>query len=876
MAHLYRWAVFILICQSLTLRILSLLLFKIAIMKQILKLSSILLISSIFSISCGSSSKSKSSAVESKPAKSAIETKVKSCKKYDGLFPVYQDTTNGSTYIIVKKEQLEKDFIYFSYTADGVVAAGHFRGSFRDNRLFTIKKYFDRIEFVIKNTGYYFDSSNPISKSAQANISQAIIVNQKILAEDAKKGEYLLDANSIFLTESLSQIKPSPSPGSRGFSLGGLSKDKTKYVSLKNYEKNTDVVVEYVYDNPAPIAGGGKEVADERAVSIFIQHSLIEAPVNTFKPRFDDPRLGYFSEQIEDMTTTKAVAYKDLIHRWHLVKKDSTAALSEPVEPIVWWIENTTPKEFRATIKEAGEKWNIAFESAGFKNAVVINEQPDTADWDAGDIRYNVLRWTSSPQPPFGGYGPSFVDPRTGQILGADIMLEYIFVTNRIKQEQLFDAGKSAESFSKNGFSNFCDAGHHLHASTLFGASALQANGISDVESREYIKQSLYYLVLHEMGHTLGLNHNMKASQMLKPALLNNKELTRKIGLTASVMDYPAVNVALDKSKQGDYFTTRPGPYDLWAIQFGYSQGNGTEEEENKRLMDLLSLSTDTLLIFGNDADDMRGIGRGIDPRINVNDMSGDALTFASDRMVLANIIISGLKLKYSKVGESYHELRQAFNIAQGEYFNQLSVVSRYVGGVYVDRAFVGQKDATKPLIPVPMAEQKRAMTILTNYAFSKDAFKNQFELAPYLQTQRRGFNFFGSNEDPKIHDKIIGNQEALLAHLLNNTVLKRMSDTRMYGNTYSVMAMMTDLTNACFRGDAGNVNSFRQNLQHAYLERLISIIESPYYDGISQSAALYQIKEIEKIAMGSGANAETNAHYMAIRFKINKALDKK
>jgi hypothetical protein len=410
----------------------------------------------------------------------------------------------------------------------------------------------------------------------------------------------------------------------------------------------------------------------------------------------------------------------------------------------------------------------------------------------------------------------------------------------------------------------------------LFGASALQANGISDVESREYIKQSLYYLVLHEMGHTLGLNHNMKASQMLKPALLNNKELTRKIGLTASVMDYPAVNVALDKAKQGDYFTTRPGPYDLWAIQFGYSQGNGTEEEENKRLLDLLSLSTDTLLIFGNDADDMRGIGRGIDPRINVNDMSGDALTFAADRMVLANRIISGLKIKYSKVGESYHELRQAFNIAQGEYFNQLSVVSRYIGGVYVDRAFVGQKDATKPLIPVPVAEQKRAMTILTNFAFSKEAFKNQFELAPYLQTQRRGFNFFGSNEDPKIHDKIVSNQEALLAHLLNNTVLKRMSDTRMYGNTYSVMAMMSDLTNACFRGDAGNVNSFRQNLQHAYLERLISIIESPYYDGISQSAALYQIKEIEKIASAAGLNAETNAHYLAIRFKINKALDKK
>lgn len=845
-------------------------------MKFYIKLSTFLIFISLFNTSCSSSSKSNVSSNEPKPAKSSILEKVKSCKKFDGLFPVYQDTLTGNTFIVINKNQIDKDFIYFSYTADGVVAAGHFRGSFRDNRLFTIKKYFDKIEFIVKNTSFYFDPENPISKSANANISQAILVNQKILAEDASKGEYLLDANSIFLTENLSQIKPSPNPGSRGFSLGSLSKEKTKYVSLKNYEKNTDVVVEYVYDNPSPNAGGGKEIADERAVSIQIQHSLIEAPVNNFKPRFDDPRLGYFSEQIDDMTSTKAIAYKDVIHRWNLEKKDTSSILSEPVEPIVWWIENTTPKEFRSTIKEAGEKWNIAFESAGFKNAIIVKEQPDSADWDAGDIRYNVLRWTSSPQPPFGGYGPSFVDPRTGQILGADIMLEYIFVTNRMKQEQLFEAGKSIESFEKHGFSNYCDASHQLHSSSLFGASVLQANGLSGIEKREYIKQSLYYLVLHEMGHTLGLNHNMKASQMLSPAQLNNKELTRKIGLTASVMDYPAVNVALDKSKQGDYFTTRPGPYDLWAIQFGYSSWNGTEKEENERLLRLLSNSSDSLLIFGNDADDMRGIGRGIDPRININDMSSDALTFANDRMILANRLINGLKLRYTKEGESYHELKQAFNIAQGEYFNQLSVVSRYVGGVYVDRAFVGQKGATKPLIPVSLAEQKRAMAILTNFAFSKDAFKTQHDLAAYLQTQRRGFNFFGNNEDPKIHEKILNNQESLLMHLLNNTTLKRMSDTRLYGNSYSVMIMMNDLTSSCFKGDASNIGTFRQNLQHAYLEKLIFIINSPFYDGISQSAALYQIKEIDKIASSPAANTESTAHYMAIRFKISKALEKK
>ena len=133
-----------------------------------------------------------------------------------------------------------------------------------------------------------------------------------------------------------------------------------------------------------------------------------------------------------------------MVNRWNLVKKDPDAPLSEPVEPITWWIENTTPVEFRPAIREGVLRWNEAFETAGFKNAVVVKDQPDTATWDAGDLRYNVLRWTASPNPPFGGYGPSFVNPRTGQILGADIMLEFIFVTNRVLQSEVFDvAGQS-------------------------------------------------------------------------------------------------------------------------------------------------------------------------------------------------------------------------------------------------------------------------------------------------------------------------------------------------------------------------------------------------------------------------------------------------
>jgi len=199
-----------------------------------------------------------------------------------------------------------------------------------------------------------------------------------------------------------------------------------------------------------------------------------------------------------------------LIHRWHLVKKDKNAKLSEPVEPIVWWIENTTPLELRDTIRDAALAWNEAFEVAGFQNALVVKVQPDDADWDAGDIRYNVLRWTSSPNPPFGGYGPSFVNPRTGQILGADVMLEYIFVANRLHVERIFaSAGldlEEAEATGQHFDPRRCSLGHHLHLSTLFGAEGLQAAGAPAVKTTELIKDSIYYLILHELGHTLGLN----------------------------------------------------------------------------------------------------------------------------------------------------------------------------------------------------------------------------------------------------------------------------------------------------------------------------------------------------------------------------------
>jgi len=256
-----------------------------------------------------------------------------------------------------------------------------------------------------------------------------------------------------------------------------------------------------------------------------------------------------------------------------------------------------------------------------------------------------------------------------------------------------------------------------------------------------------------------------------------------------------------------------------------------------------------------------------------VNDLSGDALSYSVERIQLSQQLFGKLKQKYSTPNQSYQELKQAYGVVQNEYFQATNVVVKYIGGIYVSRAFVSQPGEGKAYMPVSLADQKRAMNTLSQYAFAANSYGVQTDLYPYLQSQRRGFSFFGTNEDPKINDRVLGYQKTLLAHLTNATVLKRLSDSRMYGNSYSVVMMMTDLTNAIFKGDNGAVPTFRYNLQAAYVDRLLAIVNSNFYDGVSQAAALAQIKAIEKMA--AGANDEAKAHSLLLNQKIKQGLEK-
>ena len=666
-----------------------------------------------------------------------------------GFFVTYRDPESNQIFLKVSKDQLKKEFIYFAHVINGVASTGKVKGSYTDEGIFKIEKDFNKLRFSRVLTNYSFDDDNPLSKSKGANISDSTFQVVDILAENEEENEYLIEITGLLLSETLTPILPiySPEGPPPGFMWGQLSPLKSRVTGIFNYEENTDFEVEYVIESAPSYEYESEDVADPRNVNINLRYSFIEMPKNDFEPRLANQSIGYFSERVTDLTSKDVTPYKDLIGKWNLRKKNPDEELSEPVKPITFWIENTTPYELRDYIKQGVLAWNVAFEAAGFKNAIEVKVQPDDADWDAGDIRYNVLRWTSSPDPVFGGYGPSMTNPRTGEILSADIMLEWVYLTNRVNYDAIFNE----DSDHKN-----CSSPSYIQDGMIL-AEAIELN------DPKIIEQAIIRLTLHEVGHTLGLNHNFKGSYLHDIESVHNPEITSKVGVTASVMEYPAINLAPLGVEQGDYYDTIPGPYDIWAIKYGY-----TPDLNESELMEIISEQNKPEHMFANDSEDMRSPGRGIDPRAMIYDLTNDPITYATQRIELVNYSQDNIVSKLSGTAKSFEEYRLAHRIFIREYSRSLEVISRHIGGVYVERFDPQNKSSKKPYMPAPSSEQRRAMEALNKYAFSVEAFPINPDLLQVVQVERRMFDLYGEHEDPQMHKIILGIQNRVLAHVLS------------------------------------------------------------------------------------------------------------
>tara|TARA_B100000959_G_scaffold93235_1_gene99039 strand:+ start:776 stop:3265 length:2490 start_codon:yes stop_codon:yes gene_type:complete len=786
-----------------------------------------------------------------------IEEIVEEFERVKGFFVSFRDPKTNDIYLKIKKDQLDKEFIYFSHVINGVVAARRIKGNYLDNGVFKIEKNTENLRFIRVLTNYAFDEGTPLAKSSGTNISDSTFKVLPIKGKNEDEDEFLVDITSLLLSEDLTLIKPITSEGDYDPSsckLGQLSPTKSRVLGVFNYKKNTDFEVEHVIEN-APCRYEGEDVADPRNISIQVRYSFIEMPDNNFEPRIEDQSIGYFSDRVTNLSSKDVTPYMDLIGKWDLQKKDPDKELSEPIKPILFWIENTTPIELRDFIKQGVLAWNIAFEEAGFKDAIQVKVQPDDASWDAGDIRYNVLRWTSSPNPPFGGYGPSFTNPRTGEIIGADIMLEWVYLTNRLNVDGIFNGSQTG---------NECFSASMLQEGMMFADSL-------NINDPKIIEQSIIRLTLHEVGHTLGLNHNFKGSFLHNNEDVHKPEITSKIGVTSSVMEYPAINLAPLGYDQGDYYDVVPGPYDKWAIKFGYTP-NLTEEERRS----ILSESNKPEHMFANDSEDMRSAGYGIDPRAMINDLTNDPITYSAQRIELVNHAQKELPDKFANKAESWEEYRNAHKIILREHQRALEVVSRYIGGVYVERSNPQDFNRKEPYTPTPSEEQRRAMSILSKHAFSSEAFPINASLLSKVQLERRMFDLRGEHEDPQMHKIILGIQNKVLDHILGAWTLARITDTQLYGNDYSVYEVIDDLTEAIFLEDiSSEVSSVRRNLQTSYVRRLISILAEDYYDEFATAAAYNSLRDIEKLMKKSSSHEPTKAHRKLILWIIDSGLNR-
>lgn len=831
-----------------------------------------------------------------------IAKKTKGFEEIDGIFKLYRDPKDGTLFLELSADQLDQEFLYHAQAANGLTDLGWYLtlGSYMDSgSIIRFQRAYDRIEVSRKNTEFYFDPDSPMARASNANVTESTFAALKIAGMSKDEDRFLVNAEWLFLTDAIIPVKLEGAfedvvDGS--LKLGSLSSARTRITDLRNYPDNLEVVSKYVYTESAPDSFGSDAVTDPRNVSVVVQHSISRMPEPGFQTRRADHRLGYFSVNQRDLTSKSSFPYRDIITRWRLEKKDPAATLSPPVKPITFWIENTTPLEYREAVAQGVLSWNAAMETAGFKDAIEVKIQPDDATWDAGDMRYNVVRWVSSPAPRYMGYGPSVNNPETGEVLAADIVLDFTALTGsgflsdayglEDIQKLMPSSFQTGERRSKTGsflksLQAHCLAGSAASFKTIFGQTILKSLGASDALTEELIQQVIIETVLHEVGHTLGLRHNFRGSNYLSRTQARDAEVVAEKGLVASVMDYAPINigkgVTLDEAQTARpaFASTAPGPYDVWAIEYGYTPINPDPAAEVQWMKQHLAKSTEPQNAFAGTAEVINEMEEGVDPRAMMFDLTSDPVGYAEDRLLLVEKRLPELKAAFERDGETWHALRRAYLSLAMSKFLMAQVAARQIGGVWVEHSVIGQEGARVPFEPVPYEDQKRAMSLLSKYVFAPDAFVDSENLLPYLQLQRRGGGRYGFTEDPKFHNLALSAQRGALNHLLHPVVLRRVTDTGLYGNAYSVTEVLDDLTTAIFEADQKtSVTTVRQNLQIAYTEELTGIFNDGERDHVAQSAALQQLRRIEGLARwGRKPDDATKAHRKHLLFLVQAHL---
>ncbi len=782
-------------------------------------------------------------------APAPFATVTRDAKRTDGFLPVW--TRDDKTWIEIPAALLDQPLFFASSVAGGMGIGGLWPGMMGREHIVSLRRVGNSVQLLANNQLARAPAGTALARAVRESYSDSLLGAAPLAAAPQPgSGALLVDAALLLggditgTQTTLEALFRLPYALDRGNSAvervraqaTGLHLTLRNHYAVPKLPVPPAVVPGATPPNPAALPNPPGSVPDARSLFLSYAYTLAPLPAQPMKARLADPRVGYFTSSFRNFgDDTQEGRRTHFINRWRLEKKDPAAAVSEPKEPIRVVLDRNIPEPWRKPLREAAEEWNKAFERAGFRNALRIEQQPADADWTTTEgLRLLAVRWFAQEGPGSTAVGPSQKDPRTGEILrGAAIIDENRVRVFRSRAAESVprwtDALPPAQSAPDHDHTA-CTYGDIAFEEASFGFDLLVERGLLDPNSPEadrYIADALKNVTMHEIGHALGLRHNFRASVALTPAQLRDRAYTQANGLSASVMEYNAQNLPLQGEPVADYNMLTLGAYDHWAIEYGYREYASGEAEQPALKALAARAEREPALAYATDQD----LGNA-DPLVNQRDMSSDPLDFAQRQIKLARELWQRTTTRPLAADEDLTVYRRTLSRLLGSMGTSLPFAAKYVGGTYTARATAG---ANQPLlVPVPAARQRAALDVVVGEIFSSSSFRFDPKVLSRLGVDHHEPRDAGQpGVDFSLPTAVLSLQRGALDTLMSDALAGRLADAESKVDDprqlLSYAEVQTRLAKAVWSelaaGDRsqgqGEIDSLRRNLQREHVRRL-------------------------------------------------------